>query len=76
MSVEFLLKTLAPKCKNIICTDLSIVFEVGNVLHEAMYAHGNVYQEYILSDMTFNDYMHFAKLIMFTINKLLRRNTK
>lgn len=61
MSVELLLKTLALKYKNIICTDLSIVFEVGNVLHEAMYAHGNVYQEYILSDMTFNDYIALCK---------------
>lgn len=31
MSVELLLRTLALKYKNIICTDLSIVFEVGNV---------------------------------------------
>ena len=61
MSVELLLKTLALKCKNIICTDLSIVFEVGNVLHEAMYAHGHVYQEYILNDMTFNDYIALCK---------------
>lgn len=58
MSVEFLLKTLALKC---ICTDLSIVFEVGNVLHEAMYAHGHVYQEYILDDMTLNDYIALCK---------------
>ncbi len=61
MSVESLLRTLALKYKNIICTDLSIVFEVGNVLHEAMYAHGHVYQEYILSDMTFNDYITLCK---------------
>lgn len=62
MSVESLLKTLALKYKNIICTDLSIVFEVGNVLHEAMYAHGYVYQEYILSDMTLNDYIALCKI--------------
>lgn len=61
MSVESLLKTLALKCKSIICTDLSIVFEVGNVLHEAMYARGHVYQEYILSDMTLNDYIALCK---------------
>ena len=61
MSVELLLKTLALKCKNIICTDLSIVFEVGNVLHEAMYASGHVYQEHILNDMTFNDYIALCK---------------
>lgn len=61
MSVESLLKTLALKCEHIICTDLSIVFEVGNVLHEVMYAHGHIYQEYILSDMTLNDYIALCK---------------
>lgn len=69
MSVESLLKTLALKCKSIICTDLSIVFEVGNILHEAMYARGHVYQEYILSDMTLNDYIALCKSQQCQISK-------
>ena len=61
MSVESLLKILALKCTHIICTDLSIVFEVGNILHECMYAHGYVYQEYILDDISLSDYIALCK---------------
>lgn len=61
MPVESLLKTIANRT-HIICTDLSIVFEVGNVLHEAMYAHGHVYQEYVLDDMTLNDYIALCEV--------------
>lgn len=61
MSVESLLKILALKCGKIICTDLSIAFEVGNILHECMYAHGYVYQEYILDDISLNDYIALCK---------------